>query len=769
MRNLPLYAVIGLLCVMGVNAALQDGLVAYYPMGNTSDMYLGRHNLTVNGTPTNDTACKNGNCYLFSTNSQWLNTTWKPTSSSSFTINFWYRQTGAIGTNNNGAFATARSTSSQGVNALLPDDTGNSNNYLKGFGANNTTILCFSGGTDGNTACRTARRFTTSNMSMFTFTYNSTTGNASIYVNGTIWANKTFNITTHDSALVLMREYVDSTSTIAARAMDEVAIFNTTKTASEVDELWNGSSGNFAFFQIQQLLTISATNAYNGTAINAFNATVTWNGTTATYSTTNGTIFTNATRINATLPANITVQASQHFQNDTTGVTSNSHAAALNPWTAIRALYVLGGAATTFSVNYTNNANTSEAGTATTTTGIAFAPLYNATYTLSIYDASNSTASFAASSANVTADPYNRSYNFTSYITNTFSLAFYNETSDLPLAQNVTVLLISADYSVNYTVGNTTTFASTNISLLVPADYEIQYWYDANVPRSYFVTLTNQSYTSLRLYTIDYTDRELYSPVVQSRFGRACSNQTVSLLRYFVNGNAYRIVEMGKTDTNGAAVFAVQPNIINYKFQFAGACGDFTSDPQKITDSSNSFTVSNAQSPLVDLEAYGAISRSLTFTNSTLTFVFNWADAQNLVESGCLDVTRTSPSGSRATVYSACNVATSGSLIYTLNDTNQTIYTATSTINLASGESFTDTATANFRTAYETWGLNGVFLTLVVLIAFATLGSSPDTTNLYGVIAMVLMGVFGVMAWNWTYFVGIVIIAAYLLYKTGRT
>lgn len=401
----------------------------------------------------------------------------------------------------------------------------------------------------------------------------------------------------------------------------------------------------------------------------------------------------------------------------------------------------------------------------TTTTSYVLAPWTNDSFTLYAYDGTVTAATNATNSTYNLAVPSTYNITLDSYWTNSFILTFYNETTDEELTENVTLQLISPSYAVNVTV----TGGATNLTLLVPTDYQMIYWVDPAVPREYYTTLTNQSVQTIRLYTIDEELRDLYVPVALSQFGQACSNQTVSLLRYFIDGNAYRIVEMAITDTNGAAVLSVQPNIINYKLQFSGSCGDYTSEPQKITSSSNSFTITDSQSPLITLEAFDSVSRSLTYNEDTDTFVFNWADSTNIVAQACLTVTKIRL-GVRTTDYSSCTTAPSGSIIHTINDTNQTKYIATGVITLSSGQSFSDTTSADYNTGFLNFGDIGIFLTLLVLILFAAFGAaSPDLMVMSGVLGIIIMGVMSFIAFDWTYFVGMVIVAFIIVYKTGRS
>jgi hypothetical protein len=523
------------------------------------------------------------------------------------------------------------------------------------------------------------------------------------------------------------------------------------------------ASLNQSLFQAQ--ITFIGKEVVTNNTVNTFTATAP-NAQTSTG--TNPTLYLAAGSYNITFTTNTYYNYTEEFTvtalSNTTSTTSNffRYYLAIRAQNPVNSTYDNNFAITGRSTNHPYNA------TATTTNSTAILKWNNETnVNLTLTNSSFlASTSILWNTSNYTgATPQIINITLQGLTTNSFFLTFYNETTDERLTTNVTVLIISPFFAVNYTTG---TDAALNITFLTPSNYEIRYWYDADVPRSYYVTLTNQSAETIKLYTIDETTRALYIPVVSNQYGYPCADQTVSLLRYFVNNNAYAIVEMSKTDTNGNAVLNVQPNIINYKLQFSGNCGNFTTQPQKITGSTNSFTLNNAQSPLTILSAYDTISRSLTYINSTQTIVFNWADSSNIITNACLVVTKLK-AGITTTVNNACSTSTSGSLIYTINDTNETYYTATSTITISTSETFSDRLDVSFKERFQEWGATGLFLTALIVILFATLGGgTPETTVILGTAAVLIMGTFGIIAFNWSYFVGMFIVVGIIIYKVTR-
>lgn len=620
---------------------------------------------------------------------------------------------------------------------------------------------------------------------------------------------------------------------------DEIGVFDTTLTQAQVNTLYNSGAGEQYPFGASTgtNATLTASNDYNSTSIDEFNATI--NGTT--YTTTNGTIVldiqTNSTELyNITFAAtdfysiqynNINLsttydgelrQASAQFfaynrvsnasvTTFTASTTSNGGSASntdTNPFfylaagtydfqfdktgyyqsfiedAVINALtssdqnfsvydhklnvtITSGGSAgsTNFSANiYSLDYNYTEQ--ASTTSGEIIFNVTNGNYTVWINDSTHS-----LQDANIT---LNSSDNFTSLnidvrTSNTFNISFYNETTNEILnTTTVTWEIISVDEVRNGTTTNGTVYEE----LLTPGNYEIIYYYDVDVPRSYFVTLTNQSSETMRLYTIDEDISSFYLPVAEDQNGEACVNQTVGLLRYYIDINGYRVVEMAKTSTTGQAVLRVEPNIINYKLQFQGTCGDFTTEPAKLVSQSDTYTVSDSQGFLTSLTEIEGVSTSFTFNNATDTFTFTWADNQNLITQACLVCEIKYLNGTIEEVNNECTEGGSGSLIYTATDTNNTAYSCTRYLYTNTQFStYTDTLSYDFRRAFENFGLIGVLMTLLLVIGFALMGLGSGEAVVIGAgIALLISAVAGFIYTPWVAGAGLAIVIVIIMYKS---
>lgn len=308
---------------------------------------------------------------------------------------------------------------------------------------------------------------------------------------------------------------------------------------------------SFNYTAISDSFTISAQNIYNSTPLTSFTAVV--NGTT--YNTTNGTIVMPYS-VNETL--NATISATNYFSTTTTLTANTSNVETLYPYTAVRVNALTGGAASSFNAYYINNANSSEYGTVSSTNKVAWLPLFNATYEVTVTNVTNGTAYFANGAANITADPYEQSYNFSVYLSNTVVITFYDETSGALLDYtNITVYLTGSQISYNFTTSN----GIVNQSLLNPQNYTITYSAPGYDQRNYYIDLTNNTVQIINLYLINSSSTTLVLVSVLDTSSSKVQGATIYLNKRNLSGTNYYTVDSCRTDANGQCL--INPVLYN--------------------------------------------------------------------------------------------------------------------------------------------------------------------------------------------------------------
>lgn len=375
-------------------------------------------------------------------------------------------------------------------------------------------------------------------------------------------------------------------------------------------------------------------------------------------------------------------------------------------------------------------------------------------------------SNYAVQNVTIPANASTNRYNFTLLTENTFELRFYNETSEALLSGvNVSVMIIGDYFANNYT----TTTGNLTVSFLTPDDYTIRYYIDADIPRDYYVTLNPQSYNNISLYIIDEDISTFYLPTVQDQNLITQSGATVKLLRYYISCNCYKTVEMAKTDEGGQAIVRVVPNTINYKFIIESGGYLLTTVPAKLVSDTGTYTIFKSSSYIIGEVNINYLSDSLTFNNDTNTFVYTWNDNTNTVTNACIIVTQYK-NGQTTTVYNTCSAGSTGSIIYTVTDTNQTRYTATTYVktNTEFSDGQRQYLTVDFIRTFQTWGLVGVFITLLVFLflVFFNIDSGTEGIVITGTVAILLMSVIGFMSYAWESVIGIIIVAVIIMYKS---
>lgn len=529
--------------------------------------------------------------------------------------------------------------------------------------------------------------------------------------------------------------------------------YNVSKTVSS----FNATNANYTNTTYQALIIVSAYRLFLNTSINTFN--VTNNLIKNTTTTGNLTIYANngSNTLVIDVPGNYSITTSVNATQQTTayanvtGVYDNRYIFGAN---------YNGGNILTFAIGGVN-ATLGVVNGSTTNGSVVLALLQGYSY---YFTANSASYSLANASLNVNASTH--LYNFSLLTINTFELHFYNESTDSPILspQNVTVQVISTLSAGNYTTNNGTLIAS----LLTPGDYTLRYWVDVNIPRDYYVTLTNQSYQNLTLYIVDSAISQAYLPVIVDESTNPLSLVTIRLLRYYVTGNTYKVVEMETTDSNGQAVFRVVPNVINYKLLLTKDNVTSTTAPTKFTSDTNTYTLQLTENPLISYFANPGIARSLTFNNATSTYTFTWTDAGNIVTQGCMLVTKYQV-GLPSVVGDTCTSGATGSIIYTVTDYNQTKYTASAYLDTSTRFSSLpgDTLTVSYVTDVATFGLVGLIIAILLVGTLGIFGAEYGSKGLVvtSVIGLIIVGAFGIVVQAWEAVIGVVILGAVAIFR----
>lgn len=564
-------------------------------------------------------------------------------------------------------------------------------------------------------------------------------GRTLVYLNNTLALNTTSAPSARGQAAPLRFGYSGGGIGMFHGGLDAFGIWNNYQlSTAEVSELWNGGLG--AEYPFSRNFTITASENGTSTTLTTFNATV--NDTN--YNTSTGII---QTGIESNRTVNISVSAYQYFNATYNNYNlSASLSSVLIRWTAIRVVPI----GTTnmlynFSVNYTNNANTSISGTAVATNGIAYIPLYNGTYSVTVYDINNNGSRYAQTTENLTAAPYYTNHTFSVYTSESILFSFYDETTGVLLSTtNVSAFLTSSVRSYNITTTNGTYF----IDLVSPATYIITYNASGYGQREYVYTVTNQSTTTLSLYLLSSSLDDLVLNTVFDTQARKVQGAIIKMQKKNLTGTNYYIVEMCTTNILGECLLHVNLYDTTYRFliDYDGET-KLNSNDTKVSANTLSFIINLRASLLTQYYELNSISYSLT--NGTNSFIFVWNDAYGNTQTGCLQTIRRD--GSALTVYNnSCSSSASGTITQTFNNATGDEWIGIAYIITEDGSNFVlsslSIVTSEFKAQF---GRNGLYL-----FGFIVLGTMAFSGLIHPILPIVLI-VMGMFVMNGLGFVSV--------------
>ncbi|MCA1800043.1 MAG: hypothetical protein LC650_01970 [Actinobacteria bacterium] len=421
--------------------------------------------------------------------------------------------------------------------------------------------------------------------------------------------------------------------------------------------------------------SISASNAYDSTALQSFNATITFNGSTWTQNTTNGEIVTNIT--GDTGNVNVTVTAEDYFTNSTAAHnTTASLDQTLTPWTAIRAENARTNATlTTFNVTYDNT-------TYTTTTGEVRIPLYNETTSITV-----AAAGYSSETPTVTADPHLQNTTVSLYPDpSSVRITLYNADTGASLSGTSINITVSGPESEDT---YTTTTGTQYVANLTAGDYSFKFSGANYTTRTYIVSVGNGTTQTLDAYLTTSTEEVLFT-VQDSSTDAAIESASVTMSSY-VNGSLV-VVQSQLTDIAGQVVFIHTENL---KYVFTISATNYTSkqfslDPIKVQPGSTTASYTIRMDPTV----------SLTDTQAYSGYSVVYTPKKGFSEGGSYNLTWTVTSASGSLSAYNATVCAPGAGCTTQTGTNSGGESLVFAFNITGAE-FLDTVNVSSSAAHE--------------------------------------------------------------------
>lgn len=459
-------------------------------------------------------------------------------------------------------------------------------------------------------------------------------------------------------------------------------------------------------------------NSYTGVLENNYDFTI----SNTTYTTSSGvaTVFTEDVLVNVTFPAtNDTIPP--YFPNNTVNHdTSTNLTITATPWTAVYAVEPDGiTSVNNFTINYVKQ-NSTETGNTTTTSGVAYIPLYNGTYDVNISNAvGDDGTAYAIQTKELNASPYFRNTTYALLISNSVNITFYDETTGLAL--------VGTDVELEYfssggTSGNETTNTSVMfINLLVPETYTFIYDAPGYDERFYEFTLVNATFNNINLTLLNSSLSSTVTITVKDTLNNRVEDAAVKILKFDVANNEYDLLEVRRTNFEGQTIASMILNSPLYKFIIeVDGTVVLTTEGTQIYGTSLTLIVDLvSDTGFTEIFNQYKMSGRLSFNEATNLFRYDFSDQSNTGAEACISVYRY---GSERTLYNkTCSTTTSGTLYAGVENVSGRSYQAVGTITDSNAYQHTlDTLIKTFMVRISDDGSSLIMMVLMVIL-FATL------------------------------------------------
>ena len=352
---------------------------------------------------------------------------------------------------------------------------------------------------------------------------------------------------------------------------------------------------------------------------------------------------------------------------------------------------------------------------------------------------------------------------------NSLNISIFDEITNLPLLQNSTIDIIGLDTVRNFSTENGFLYLQD----LTPDEYRLTYNSEKYTKRDYYVTVANQSNTTVRLFLLTTTNGTEVEFTVQDNSGTDLEGALVRLKRYYISTNSYVTIAMSKTNSEGKTIIDVDFNDAFYETQTTFQSFSLRTIGAKIISTTLILTMDLLPDPFTTINAIQDMTTSISFTNATQTFVYVFTDNSGGTKTGQLDVIKRTAT-TDTIVCTATDTSVSGTLLCQVNTTlNPGNYLALGKIVIGGDEILTNSIereTGLRRDFKNTFGTQGAFFTIIIAGTLAGLGAgiSPAVAIIMFLVGLGVVNFLGFSIWGLTLYVSFVIAGLILIFKMKK-
>jgi photosystem II stability/assembly factor-like uncharacterized protein len=256
------------------------------------------------------------------------------------------------------------------------------------------------------------------------------------------------------------------------------------------------------------------------------------------------------------------------------------------------------------------------------------------------------TGDYTTEYANITVNASSLDYQFQLFTFNSIRINIYNFSSMNLLEQEVTIKSYYDDVSFE----NSTSTGTIVIDYLTPEFYELRFSSDGFNTRSYFLTVNNDSTTSIDVYMVENTSTELVTVEVVDTSNQPVSDAVVILQKEIINDtDSFITVQESITSYDGKTYVWIEKDFDVY-YRFAV---DYEGVPVRLQPSNNYVTgkksflpsfdetvqlIINIEDETTDYITPGLSIRTDLNITSDFTATYTFRDSSDSIQSGKLVV-----------------------------------------------------------------------------------------------------------------------------------
>ena len=293
---------------------------------------------------------------------------------------------------------------------------------------------------------------------------------------------------------------------------------------------------------------------------------------------------------------------------------------------------------------------------------------------------------------------------------------------------------------------------------------------------SYFGIDVNLSNVTryINLYVVDGTTQVLFN--VRDTNDDYIQDALIHIDKYYVGTNTYKTVEVLSTDSQGNAVGNIVLNTEYYRFTIVyDGVTRLVDGPTILVATTRNFVIDLTGGDWFNnYDTVLGVSYSLTFTNATLNYNFQYSDPSSSITKACLKVEQLNVTGNKL-INDTCLTTYTGNILNNIeaDGVNNRRYLGTAYVTV-NGQNYTlDVLEQNYLTEWEFYDDKdhyGVFVTLILMMALILLGIfSPMGAVILGVLSLIVINMLGLFHLSWPTLITLAVIGGIAIYKINRS